>query len=326
MMTKQELSGRAWPSDGLEAVPECPVCGAPKRILLYDDLWDGSFQVAPGTWSLWRCGKCRSAYLDPRPTPQTIGLAYESYYTHASEAEKDEGVAPANPSMRVRLTNKVRSLLYGGEGKMRFLRRPDGEHPKVLDLGCGSGDWLVKARAAGWMPYGSDPDPNAVLTAQRQGLEVRQGGVEAWQDVNSFFDAVTMSHVIEHVHDPRQVLAAVLKLLRPGGQLFIETPNIDSLSHAAFGGNWRGLETPRHLLLFNRASLDQVLRQVGFTAIRHHRIASPVGYLVSESKRIASASGAAPGSGKFGELALKIRAQAAGSRSEFLTLTCERPR
>ena len=71
-----------WPPGGLERVPECPVCDGTERELLHAGLTDRLFGCASGTWSLWCCATCGCAYLDPRPTQETILLAYGEYFTH----------------------------------------------------------------------------------------------------------------------------------------------------------------------------------------------------------------------------------------------------
>ncbi|MHB8570738.1 MAG: hypothetical protein ACYC97_11150, partial [Metallibacterium sp.] len=73
---------RPWPQADLEFVPHCPVCGCAERRLLYKGLTDRVFCVADGAWDLYRCAQCASGYLDPRPTPESIGRAYAGYYTH----------------------------------------------------------------------------------------------------------------------------------------------------------------------------------------------------------------------------------------------------
>jgi SAM-dependent methyltransferase len=78
------------------------------------------------------------------------------------------------------------------------------------------------------------------------------------------YDAVTMSHVIEHLHDPVSALQEVRRILKPGGTLWIVTPNVESIGHRRFGVNWRGLEPPRHLVLFSGASLAEALDRAGF--------------------------------------------------------------
>ncbi len=99
-----------------------------------------------------------------------------------------------------------------------------------------------------------------------------EGGIEVLAERRDEFDVITISHVIEHAHDPLSILKASYRLLKPGGCLWIETPNIQSYSHARFGRFWRGLEPPRHLTIFNDDSLRTSLSRAGFVAVeRPHR-------------------------------------------------------
>ena len=100
-----------WPRDGLERVGHCPVCGAGESHVLHEGLTDRVFFCAPGTWTLHACESCTSAYLDPRPTPQTIGLAYQAYFTHADAP----GYASLGPVSRFRrrLANGYRNRKFG---------------------------------------------------------------------------------------------------------------------------------------------------------------------------------------------------------------------
>jgi SAM-dependent methyltransferase len=93
------------------------------------------------------------------------------------------------------------------------------------------------------------------------------GGVEVLDPALEQFHAITMSHVIEHVHSPRRVIEACHSLLRPGGLLWIETPNIAASGHDLYRSNWRGLEAPRHLSIFNNRALREMLSSSGFTRI-----------------------------------------------------------
>jgi len=141
---------------------------------------------------------------------------------------------------------------------------PPSQGSCLLDVGFGNGAFLERAQSAGWKVSGVDPDSTVVEQASERGLDVRQGGIEAFSDCPAAFDAITLSHVIEHVHDPVDVLSWAYKLLKPGGQIWLETPNIDSLGHKQFGCNWRGLEPPRHLVLFNWPALEHLLQVTGF--------------------------------------------------------------
>jgi 2-polyprenyl-3-methyl-5-hydroxy-6-metoxy-1,4-benzoquinol methylase len=349
-LRSQEIASLPWPEDGIERLNHCPMCGVTDRSVFHEGLWDNSFFAAPGRWTLWRCAGCHSAYLDPRPDRATIGLAYSRYYTH----ERSDTSQLPRKSIKAALGNGYRNARFGTKfepslavGRFvaiafphfrqcvninyRYLpKRPATSKGRVLDIGTGSGEWLLMAREAGWSVAGSEPDPVALTEGNKLGLDIRQGGVEAWEDQAGEFDAISMNHVIEHVHDPAETLRKVFELLRPGGQLFIETPNLDALGHLLFGPNWRGLETPRHLVLFNHRSLADALRAQGFVNIRYRRRPSMFREFSIRSARMAAGLdpyGKSQGDGVPVPGVLdRIRAAFTREHSEFLTLTCERPR
>lgn len=273
-----------WPEEGLEYLGHCPVCGSGHRSVLHRDLTDRVFHSAPGRWTMYRC-ECGSAYLDPRPSPEAIHLAYRDYHTHG---------LPAGDRRRSPLARLGRALLHGylnrrygyeftptiglgallvpvvpgGPGlasmHVRSLRRPTAQG-HLLDVGCGNGEFLLRMRATGWQVEGIDPDPAAVDLARRAGLTVEEGTLTTIAPRVDRYDAITLSHVIEHVHDPLATLRACHAALRPGGVIWIDTPNIDAQGHHRFGRDWFPLEPPRHLAIFTRTSLRSLLERAGFT-------------------------------------------------------------
>ncbi|WP_394792136.1 class I SAM-dependent methyltransferase [Rhodoferax sp.] len=150
---------------------------------------------------------------------------------------------------------------------MRHLpKRPPRPGARLLDVGCGNGAFLAMAKAAGWQVQGIDFDPQAVAAARSRGLDVICGGLDQILEQEGTYDCITCSHVIEHVHAPRHWITQMHALLRVGGRLWLQTPNISSRGHARFGPDWRGLEPPRHLVLFTPDSLSKLLEESGFTA------------------------------------------------------------
>jgi len=143
-----------------------------------------------------------------------------------------------------------------------------GGRGRLLDVGAGSG-WLVEHMASlGWQAEGLDFDAEAVRLPRKRGLAMHQGALEEQRFAAASFDAVTMSHSIEHVPDPPAQLAEARRILRPGGRLAIATPNARSLGHRRFGAHWFALDPPRHLHLFNRAALSAALATAGFARSR----------------------------------------------------------
>jgi 2-polyprenyl-3-methyl-5-hydroxy-6-metoxy-1,4-benzoquinol methylase len=279
----------AWPEAELESVEACPVCGNKGREPLYSGLRDRVFFSAPGSWALYRCSGCDSTYLDPRPTEAAIGRAYAGYYTHAGGGEPAAPLGRRLPRVRRALANGYLRSRFGcrltpswGIGRwiaplvpyrrrlldfeVRHLRLPR-PGARLLDVGCGNGSFIGYSRLLGWDAEGIDPDPLAVRSAQEAGLPVRRAVLREGLFPDASFDAITMNHVIEHIHDPVRALEVCAHLLRPRGQLWIATPNLDSSGHHFFGADWRGLEPPRHLVLSTASSLSLALTRAGFSEL-----------------------------------------------------------
>lgn len=313
---------------------------------MHPALVDDSFRVAAGSWTLYRCERCHCAWLDPRPDRASIGSAYGSYYTHG--VDDNAARKPAIRGLRrfkLALFNGYINARYGtrrepasplGQGLLQLARRHrqrlDAAFrylPKpragqtLLDVGCGNGDFLLDARDAGWIVRGIDPDPRAVQTARSRGLDVHETSVHALADIPDRFDVVTLSHVLEHVHDPVQTLTDVHRLLRPGGWLYIDTPNIDSRGAARWGVHWRGLEAPRHLVLFSPDGLLGLLDRTGFDRVQTMRRSVVRKFMYLSSLRMQQGqSPYSPHPRKLPlmmRLALKYRPVSA-RRDEFLTL------
>jgi len=287
---KQSPIEGEWPSDGLEYVQRCPVCGSAGRTEVHSHLVDRVFFTAPGRWTLHRCDRCGSGYLDPRPSQQTLSLAYRRYFTHEHRESRDAvGLGPLRHHLRALANGYLNArfgtdfapsnslgawtawLMFARRGVLDALGRglpKPRPGSRLLDVGCGSGDFLIFARRAGWDATGVDPDPEAVAACHRKGLAVYLGGIDILSQQAERYDAITLSHVVEHVHEPVALLKTCYHLLKAGGYLWVDTPNFASQGHRRFKAAWRGLEPPRHLVLFTRQSLISTLTRVGFVRVQ----------------------------------------------------------
>jgi SAM-dependent methyltransferase len=282
-----------WPAHGLERVERCPACASAERSLLFGGVTDRSYLQAPGSWDLYRCGDCGCAFLDPRPTRQTVALAWGDYYEHAA------GAPPASPpaaaprrgwrSLRRAIRNGYLNARYGyrlapasplGRVLVPLLprqRQKADEHvrhlplrpgrPRLLDVGCGEGEFLADMARLGWDAEGIDPLADAVDTAGRRGVRVTRGDLTDVALDEGAFDAITFRLVFEAIPDPVGALGACHQALKPGGVVWIATPNLQSNASRAFGDAWISLEPPRHAVLYTPASLDRLLRRCGFEPV-----------------------------------------------------------
>jgi SAM-dependent methyltransferase len=274
-----------WPPGGLESVERCPACGESARELLHAGLTDRTYMIAPGVWSLFRCRRCSCAYLDPRPNERTIHLAYSDHY---------EGAAPPDTSDQQsgwrRLRRKVRNgylnSRYGyhpaqasrlgsllvpvlpayrqkADELVRHLSARPGR-PGVLDVGCGEGDFLAEMQALGWAVEGIEPSAGGAAVARARGVAVIE---RSFTDVSlpaASLDAITFRLVFEALPEPVAALEACRDALKPGGVLWIYSPNLESEAHRVFGPAWILLDPPRNVVLHSRSSLVRLLSRVGF--------------------------------------------------------------
>jgi SAM-dependent methyltransferase len=265
----------------------CEVCGGARRSILYGGLTDRIFRCAPGHWSLWRCEDCGAATLDPRPTAQSIGRAYAGYYTHAG-VERNFLVPGDRPDLRIKRAmhlsyyNRRFGYRFGDALPLgwlpiaaspwrsaragqfvRHLPAPRGE-ARLVDVGCGDGGFLRIARVLGYAARGIEFDPAAAALARQQGFEVDVGSLADADLPPASLEQITLSHVVEHLHDPVAALKRLRGWLKPGGRLWLQTPNIEGAGARRYGADWRGLEPPRHLVLFAAASLRVALERSGY--------------------------------------------------------------
>jgi SAM-dependent methyltransferase len=259
------------PSEGIQCDPRprCAACGGDGR-LLHSDMRDTLFD-APGTWNIRRCSAagCGLAWLDPMPHPDELGRFYDTYYTHANSDAPAEA-APQRPTVRGLVRHALGRMIPGRrlQFQSELLHFATMKPGRMLEVGCGAGQFLAEASAAGWQVLGIDFDEAAVTHARRTpGIDARAMDIfDPYLD-DQRFDGIAMNNVIEHLPDPAGVFARCKELLAPGGRLVMVTPNTDALCHEVFGPHWRGLEVPRHLYLFSAPALRNFAEAAGLTNI-----------------------------------------------------------
>lgn len=190
-------------------------------------------------FSVYRCSHCGVGQTVPMPAD--LGRYYASYYGNR------HGV----------------SATYCVKRRLRLLHQSARPPGRLLDIGCGDGAFLAGAQKAGWQTAGTELKPDA---ARSLGLDVRY-------DLEQFaggerFDCVTLWHSLEHLRDPRAILARIKAILRPNGALLLAVPDNGGWQAKLFGRHWLHLDVPRHLFHFDRRSLAGLLESVGFIVER----------------------------------------------------------
>ena len=270
-------------------VPTCPVCGG-HGDLAHSACID-QYMGIPGAWSYQRCTQCESMWMSPRPEESEIPKLYGNYYTHSMPKSSLEVPKNLMFGMSRLLANlislrrcwgyKITSLTNSdfSDGWLgRLLSRIPGarmrsgaivryvkNYPEghLLDVGCGNGSFLLTMRELGWQVEGLEPDLSAVRSARSLGLEVSHGSARSSELPSKTWDAITMSHVIEHVVDPLAAIELLVTRLNDGGMLSIISPNPVGSLACIFGRNWFAMDPPRHLVLPSPKGYELMTRKLG---------------------------------------------------------------
>jgi SAM-dependent methyltransferase len=193
-------------------------------------------------FALRECGACRSLYVATLPTDAAASALY-------AEAYREPEAPPPHA---------VRSL-----ERLVDAAAPWRSPGRWLDVGFGAGDLLDIAAARGWQTFGAEVSRPALARAQARGHVVADAFADEVFRPGSF-DVVTMIELVEHVPAAAFFLAAAHRLLRPGGLLYLSTPNALSLNRRVLGSGWSVVSPPDHLVLFSPRALTARVRAAGF--------------------------------------------------------------
>lgn len=207
-------------------------------------------------FAIHRCASCGLGHTNP--IPSDLGAYYGPAYYGKRHSFTD----------RYCLARRLRTLASatGRAGQVGG---------KVLDVGCGDGNFIAAAGEAGWKATGTDIG-GALDNARAAGLDVYGSLEEA--AARGPFDAVTMWHTLEHFTDPKATLEKVRSAIAPNGTLVVAVPDAAGLQASLFRGRWFHLDVPRHLYHFDRSALASLLGRVGFVPERwqHQEIENDV--------------------------------------------------
>lgn len=192
-------------------------------------------------FSILACRQCGFGHTDPQP---------EELMSYYAEYHGGRHGATAN---------------YCAARRLRWLNKSfhsQKSEPRLLDVGCGEGTFLLKAKSNGWQTVGTEMNP---ANARNEGLQVFETLAEVKEKYGeNSFDAITLWHTLEHFRNPREVLQKVFELLSPEGVLLVAVPDAGGWQARMFGKHWLHLDVPRHLFHFNFDCLKNLLAQCGF--------------------------------------------------------------
>jgi 2-polyprenyl-3-methyl-5-hydroxy-6-metoxy-1,4-benzoquinol methylase len=230
---------------------ECPVC---KSQNINPLLTIKDYSVSKEEFVIWQCADCSLRFTQDIPDENDIGPYYKSpdYISHTNT---DRGFIN-------KTYQKVREHTL--EEKAKLIIKETGETSgNLLDIGSGTGAFLAVMKKKGWEVRGVEPDEDARrLAKQLYNLDIDDPSV--LNDVRgSSFNAITLWHVLEHVHSVHGYIEQLKRILKPEGKLFIAMPNYQSTDSNIYRSYWAAYDVPRHLYHFSPKSIEVLMRKHG---------------------------------------------------------------
>lgn len=229
----------------------CPVC---ESELIREQLKAKDHTVSKEKFSIWECNACTTRFTQDVPSQEAIGAYYasENYISHS---DTKKGIINS-------LYHLVRKRTLGAKKRL-VISETRMKQGRILDIGCGTGAFLHTMQEAAWEITGLEPDAAArAKSAELYHIHPQEPG-RLFELAPSSYHAISMWHVLEHVHDLHGYMKQIADLLAANGKLFIAVPNYTSRDAAKYASNWAAYDVPRHLYHFSPQGMEKLLSMHG---------------------------------------------------------------
>jgi SAM-dependent methyltransferase len=229
----------------------CPICNSDT---IQEQLSAKDHTVSQNIFSIWHCNVCTARFTQDVPGQDAIGAFYASD-NYISHSDTKKGIINSLYHLvRKRTLVAKRRLVLDKVGM------PKGD---ILDIGCGTGAFLNTMKEADWNITGLEPDAVArTKAAELYAIHPQESG-KLFELTPASFNAITMWHVLEHVHELHAYIKQIGELLAPNGKLFIAVPNYTSKDADMYKEHWAAYDVPRHLYHFSPQSMEKLLSMHG---------------------------------------------------------------
>ncbi len=227
-----------------ELLQACPSCGNSNFI---HHLTAKDHLVTNESFDLVKCSTCTLVFTNPRPSIDNIKSYYDSnaYLSH-------------HRSFTVTGVAYSIAKFFTLKWKHSIIKKQNSGVGSLLDFGCGTGDFLQKAKSKGWQISGLEVDRDARQQAENK---TKVSVASSLDNVSGLYDIITLWHVLEHIHNLQETLRVLANHLNSNGKIIIAVPNLNSFDSSYYGHNWAGLDVPRHLYHFTPASFKSLAIQ-----------------------------------------------------------------
>jgi len=231
-------------------IKNCPVCN---KSNFSKHLESKDFSVSKESFVVVSCDTCDFHFTNPRPSDENLGKYYISdhYISHNNTRR----------TLFEKIYQLVRRIAINGKFRLISTFFRSG---RILDVGCGTGDFLNKCKSKNWETKGVEPSE----IARNQAINNHKLDVEESTDLSKLegeFDIITMWHVLEHVPSLNETLVQFNQLLSKKGKIIIAVPNLESYDAKYYKEYWAAYDLPIHLYHFSKKSICTLFEKHGFS-------------------------------------------------------------
>jgi len=238
----------------MKQILHCPIC---KRTNFVEHLTSIDFSVSKEEFKIDRCTNCSLLLTNPRPEDENLNRYYLSpdYIPHNNSSKG--------------LLNYIykKARFFSLRNKLNFINK-HSQKGRLLDFGCGTGEFLNVCKNNLWFTQGVEPSDIARNYAiKNYGLRV-SGNTNLLQFEKESFDIISMWHVLEHVPNLNETLGHLKLVLSKNGKVIIAVPNYKSWDAFFYKKYWAAYDLPIHLWHFSKTNISQLFSQHGFSLIK----------------------------------------------------------
>lgn len=237
----------------MKYIKYCPVCGSESfecHIKTKD------FSVSKEDFSIVKCSECNFHFTNPRPSDKELGKYYISDHYISHNNTRNNLFEKTYQIVRM-ISIQIKYNLVS-----KFFNKG-----RVLDIGCGTGDFLQKCNEKKWVTKGIEPSEIARTQA------IKNYNLDVDEDTNlkklkGEYDIITMWHVLEHVTELNNTVSELKRLLSIDGKAVIAVPNLESFDSSYYKKYWAAYDLPIHLYHFSKESIIKLFENHGFSLIK----------------------------------------------------------
>ena len=237
--------------DSIVHYTRCPVCGSSS---IHPVLSAKDYTVSGKSFAIWQCTACSLRFTQDVPGMDEMGDYYKSQ-DYISHTNTSKGLINRLYQItRKKTLRQKRKLVCKETGKKRA---------NLLDVGSGTGAFINEMKQNGWQVVGLEPNADARRMAEEiYGCQLKNTD-ELFRLPGDSFNAITLWHVLEHVHDLHKTLEQLKNLVQQDGRLIIAVPNYTSFDASVYKEYWAAYDVPRHLYHFSPLSMKMLIEKAG---------------------------------------------------------------